>query len=502
MLTKSTLAACLFRVALLALLAGAGMFVMLLGAAAPVTIQAQDDPPSPTPTPPDFTASIPFSDTFTTGWGWQASGAWTFDPDGGVDSGGWRLDATRRGMVSVLAYGSPIDLSGSLPAQLLFRQDGYLPESDLIAVDLSLDGGKSWRMVDMQSGTNVAWALRSVDLEDYRGQIVRLRIRVVTGTQPLAGNPQNGEYRIDNLAIQFTAPEAPRVIEPEDWGPRTLMGFHLAMGAPNEPVVAFARRMRALGWPLGTLKGTTGTESTLNRVAQVSPETVIVYRALETPWGMIDCPNVANDPVREAQIWVSGLQSHWRAVQADYYELMNECLPPVDWLVSFSIEAMRQAQARGQCLLLFSFSAGHPEPEYFARLQPVFEHALENPCQPGRYHGIAFHAYGINKATLVSEADDSVSLRHRRLYAALLQDLPEAVLLPVFITEAGAGDGRTRFECEDIARDVVQYTSQLERDRYVRGFHLWNLGSQGEWFDATQCMPLIEEYLARYYAQR
>lgn len=500
MLTKNTLTSFPLRVALLALFFGTGMLAVILVAATPGVSQAQDDPG--TPTPANFTANIPFSETFTTGWGWQASGAWTFDEDAGADGGGWQLDATKRGVTSTLAYGSPIDLSGPLPAQLIFRQDGYLPDSDLIAIDLSLDGGESWRMVDMQSGINENWTLRSVGLGPYRGQIVRFRIRVVTAAQPLASNPLNGGYRIDNLAIQFTAPETPRVIELEDWGPRTLMGFHLAMGAPNGPVVDFARRMRALGWPLGTLKGTTGTENVLNRVAQVSPETVIVYRSLETPWGMIDCPNTANDPVREAQIWVSGLQSRWRAVQADYFEIMNECLPPADWLVQFSIEAMRQAQARGQCLLLFSFSAGHPEPDYFAQLRPVFEYALENPCQPDRYHGIAFHSYGLDRTTLVSEADDSVSLRHRRLYAQLLQELPEALLLPVYITEAGAGDGRTRFECEDVARDVIQYTSQLEQDRYVRGFHLWNLGSQGEWFDATPCLGVIEDYVARYYSQR
>jgi len=281
-----------------------------------------------------------------------------------------------------------------------------------------------------------------------------------------------------------------------------LMGLHLNIGTSTNAVLAFVRQMQAFGWPLGTIKGTTGTEDILNAVKTISPSTVIIYRSLETPRGMVDCPNTSNDPVNEAQIWLAGLQSHWATVQADYFELMNECLPSADWLVQFSIEAMRQAQARGQCLLLFSFSAGHPEPEYFAQLQPVYEYALANPCQPNRYHGIAFHAYGIEKTTLVSEADDSVSLRHRRLYAQLPPEIPQAIELPVFITEAGAGDGREKFECDDVARDVIQYTQQLENDLYIRGFHLWTLGLQGQWFNVTECLPDIEERLKIYYAQR
>ena len=83
----------------------------------------------------------------------------------------------------------------------------------------------------------------------------------------------------------------------------------------------------------------------------------------------------------------------------------------------------------------------------------------------------------------------------------VLQYRPEALLVPVYLTEAGPGDGRAPFTCEQITRDVIQYTRQLEYDPYVRGFHLWNVGP-GEWLDASDCVPMIRDALLAYYAGR
>lgn len=475
----------------------------------------QDQTPTPAPditlVPSDTStvAALPFADTFDTNWGWASTGSWTYDPAIGYEGGGWRLDGTQRETVSTLTYNAGIDLSGTLSAQLIFRQQGILPTSDFIAVDVSLDGGQTWNMVDQQIGITTEWELRGVDLTNYRGQVVRLRFRISTGTQltntELATteptDPIAGFFGLDNVAIQYVdiAPEL--VFMPEPLGPRTLMGLHLTVGAPHEAVVDLAKRLEAIGWPLGTLKGTTGTASIVNEVARISPDTVIVYRALNTPWGMRDCPDTSHDPVLEAQRWIAGFQAEWATVQADYYEIMNECLPPMEWLVPFTIEAMRQAGARGQCVLVFSFSAGNPEPDVYAQLLPVYEDALEHPCQPGRYHGIALHAYGIDRTTLVSESGLGLGLRHRLFYAEILPDLPEAIRIPVYLTEAGAGDGRADFACEDVVRDVLQYTSQLEFDPYVRGFHLWNVGSQGQWVDFARCLPQLGDALTAYYGQ-
>jgi hypothetical protein len=492
---------------------------------------AQDGPsdltpsmaPPVTPEASAMVVGLPFGEAFDSNMGWVTAGAWQFDLDTAYSGGGWFLDGTWRATVSTLEYASLIDLSGALSAQLVYRQKGNLPDSDLIGIDLSLSGGLSWIPIDQQIGiTTPEWEQRFVDLTDYRGQIVRLRFRINTGVMPAEEPPAESDeeapddaedielaplppgYWLDNLTIQFVA--APDVAQfvPIDTGPRTLMGLHLVVGASRNPVIDLVKRLHAIGWPIGTVKGTSGTESLLNEIAAISPETVIIYRSLETAYGRLDCPNVHNDPVAEAQRWMGGLQPYWYSVLADYYEIMNECHPPGEWLAPFAIEAMRLATAQGQCLLLFSFGPGNPEPGEFAKLLPVFQAALAAPCQPGRYHGIALHAYGLERQTLVSESGIYLGFRHRMLMTSILTQLPEAMQIPVYITEAGPGDGRmpNLFRCEDITRDVMQYTSQLEYDPYVRGFELWNVGPPSEWIDVTPCLSMIGDALINYYAAR
>lgn len=492
---------------------------------------AQDGTPVPTPdgTPNgDGEAMVqviglPFADTFNTDANWLFSGAWRYGIAAGYEGGGWYVDAAQlspqAAMEHTLEYEFPIDMFGQLGALLFFRQRGNLPGSDLIAVDITFDGGETWVMVDHQIGIDAGWEQRMVDLTLYRGQVLRLRFRVSTGVRlepdPAAVEtplPPDAEpeaiipegYWIDNVSIQYAEliPDNLAAFIPEIQGPHTLMGLHLVVGAKQQPVVDLARRMAELGWPLGTIKGTTDTEDILNAVAAVSPETMIVFRSLLTPWGMRDCPNLHADPVAEAQRWMYGIYPFWGGVNADYYEIMNECLPSAEWLVPFSIEAMRIASTLGKCILVFSFPPGHPEVDFWQRLTPVLDYALDNPCGPGRYHGVALHAYGVDTQTLVSQSGLYLGLRHRLLYTQLLMDRPEYARLPVYLTEAGPGDGSTTFPCEDVTRDVILFTQQLEYDPYVRGFHLWNVGPIGQFFDVTACLPMISNALANYYAAK
>jgi hypothetical protein len=482
----------------------------------PITA-AQDGTPAPgTPTPvspPDsddapLVIGIPFSDTFDTNWGWESDGAWQFDAEAAYTGAGWFVDGAYRELISTLEYTPLLDLSGTLSAQLLYRQKGDLPTSDLIAVDLSLDGGTTWFMIDHQIGVETDWEMHIVDLTEYRGQIVRLRFRVNTGTQISEDEIITGDYWIDNLSIQYVLSEiVPLTPEPAEYVSRpTLMGLHLIMGVHDNLVYDFIRQLKAAGYHVGTIKGTNATENILEEIARISPETTIVYRSLFTPWGERDCPDVHNDPIMEAQQWVYSMIPFWSDVpSADYYELMNECLPSPGWLVPFSIEAMRIANEHNICLLLFSYSTGRPEPGEYAQLLPVYEYALQHPCRPGQYHGIALHAYGVEPSRLVSESGIYLGLRHRLYYANILPALPKAIEIPVYLTEAGAGDGRIHgspFTCEDITRDVIQYTHQLEFDPYIRGFHLWNLGggnSAGDWTNIQHCLPLIGSALINYY---
>ncbi|MBN2304659.1 MAG: immune inhibitor A [Anaerolineae bacterium] len=491
----------------------------------PAPISAQEGGSTLTPAPsPEIhfgpvVVGLPFSDTFdTTAMNWIASGAWRLDTDFAYDGTGWFVDGSQRNVESFLEYSTMIDLAGTQQGiQLMFRQKGTLPDSDFIAIDLSLTGGETWFMVDMQTGIQTAtqtgaqtdaqsngWQLHVVDLSEYRGQVVRLRFRVFTGVMPAPDEEiQPGLYQIDNVSIQYVAASDPLVAEPLWQGASTLMGLHLVVGSREEPVLDLVKRMRDIGWPVGTIKGTSSTEKLLNEIAEISPETVIVYRSLHTGYGMIDCPNTNNSPVDEARTWMAGIRPYWREVNADYYEVINECLPPLDWLIEFSIETMRIATAQGDCLLLFSFGPGNPELYQFAQLQPVLEYALANPCKPGRYHGIALHAYGIGLSTLVSESGIYLGLRHRLYYADMVPRVPNLTDLPVYLTEAGPGNGSSPFTCDQVTRDVIQYTQQLEYDSYIKGFHLWTVGgAPGRWLDVTPCLPMIGDALVNYYSQK
>jgi hypothetical protein len=443
---------------------------------------------------------VPFADTFDTNGGWESEGEWFFDEEGGYDGGGWTLDGGPRNQISMLTYTARIDLSGTLGAQLAFRQQGNLPTTDLITFEITLNGGLNWIVVEQQIGIDTDWELHIVDLADFQGQVIGLRIRVSSGAQMVEGEEVEGIYQIDNLSVQHV-----RQIDPLDyvWNDtgKTLMGLHLNVGARREPVIDLVNRLRSSGRPLGTIKGTSGTEDLLNEVASVSPETVIVYRVLSS---LPDCPNAANSPELEAQAWVGTLSNQWSKVRASYYEIINECSHgiPVDWLVRFSIEAMRLANQQGRCLLLFSFATGNPEPYEFAQVLPVYEYALQNPCQPGRYHGIALHAYGVGPTSrLVSESGIYLGLRHRLYYRDLVERLPQVINIPVYLTEVGQG-GDSMMACDVIAHDVIQYTQQLEYDPYIQGFHLWNLGGQSEWINIEACLPLIGDALLRYYDGR
>ncbi len=146
---------------------------------------------------------LPFADTFTSEQGWFYGGQWRLDAQSGYDGTGWFLDGALRSTTSMLTYLPYIDLTGIFSTQLTYRQKGTLPETDLIAVDISLDGGTTWIMIDQQIGVEQDWAMHAVDLTEYRGQVIRLRFRVSTGQQLVFDQPQTGGYWIDDLHIQY-----------------------------------------------------------------------------------------------------------------------------------------------------------------------------------------------------------------------------------------------------------------------------------------------------------
>lgn len=282
----------------------------------------------------------------------------------------------------------------------------------------------------------------------------------------------------------------------------TLLGLHVLNNTKRDEVLAFVQQMKAAGYPVGTVKGLNYSEPLLNEIKQISPETVIVYRSLLSGEGLADCPGDlrdTTDPAATARRWMEGLKPYWDGVNADYYEFMNECAAPLDVIAQFSIEAMKIANEQGRCLLLFSFPGGNPDMAAFNNLLPAYQYALDHPCASGRHHGIALHAYSLEDDRLVSESDVWIALRHRVLYERLLLMLPEAAALPVYLTEVGIGGGTDLPPCDTVIRDALQFTYVLEEDPYVKGFHLWSVGTGAQWYDISSCLPGLAERLLLYY---
>ena len=285
----------------------------------------------------------------------------------------------------------------------------------------------------------------------------------------------------------------------------TAFGLHLITANEGDQVIQLVQQLQANGITLGTIKGLNHTEQLLNDVKRMSPETIVVYRSLLTTTnGLTDCPNwdSTSDFARLARDWINSLTPYWDAVNADYYEIMNECGASWEAQTQFSIEAMKVANEQGRCLLIYSFTAGQPEIEAAEALLPAFEYAANNPCQPGRYHGIAMHASAFDKGLALAEGSEWMTLRHRKLRERIIGRVPKAANLPFFLTEASVGGGGGKMStpsCDMIVPDAVQYSYLLEQDPYVWGFHEWSFGSGTGWWDLSPCLDGIAQVLIDYY---
>jgi hypothetical protein len=156
-------------------------------------------PPTALPTSTPLPVTLPFIDTFDSGQGWNPAGAWRFDT--GHQGMGWFSESTQRAQTSTLTYGAPVDLRGAMYPQLSFWQKAVLTGSESLAVEISVDGGLSWFLVDQQVGLISDWTQHTVDLSAYRGAIISLRFTLSTFGLVPDGVITVG-YWFDELAIQ------------------------------------------------------------------------------------------------------------------------------------------------------------------------------------------------------------------------------------------------------------------------------------------------------------
>lgn len=228
---------------------------------------------------------------------------------------------------------------------------------------------------------------------------------------------------------------------------------------------------------LGTVKGVDNA-GILRQAKAANPDVVTVFRS----WNAGDCPSYGF-PV---EAWVQRHVQAWENAPADYYEVINECGAALD--PEWSIRAMQYAGARGYCLLLFSFSAGTPELDQWAALQPALDYAMQNECQPGRKHGIALHAYPIYAG---SPLDDIWLFSRYKQFCALTPDACRE--LPIYMTEWGYYWAEDQpVDCAALVRDVAWAQRTYSASPYnVEGYHIWSMGGGTVWRNAENCVPAL-----------
>lgn len=202
----------------------------------PVPIISAPEPSptvAPTSTPP--LASLPFVDTFDSGQGWSASGAWRVDTGTAYRGASWFADGSQRGLISTLTGETAFDLRAAVNPQVRFWQMAALAPVDILLVEISTDGGGSWAALSQQIGGTSDWILFTLDLAPYRGAVIRIRFQLNTMASLPVGESSVGVW-IDELVIE----EAPPALTsaPTETLPPTLAPTDIPTPAPTESPTA------------------------------------------------------------------------------------------------------------------------------------------------------------------------------------------------------------------------------------------------------------------------
>jgi GH25 family lysozyme M1 (1,4-beta-N-acetylmuramidase) len=221
-----------------------------------------------------------------------------------------------------------------------------------------------------------------------------------------------------------------------------------------------------------------------NRLKSVSPGTVIVYRHIE---GEKDLPGSLELPGRLAELAGERVRAAVKAagdMRFDYLQLTNEPAIPdretLARLAAFEVEAMQAAAALSVKLALGTFSVGNPRSiDWWDSYYPAL--------RAGRKYGACLLLHEYNYPSMQTRDDSWYTLRHRRVY----NRLPEELRLPLVIGECGLdagvrrreGSWRGHIKAEEYVRQLELYDAELQRDSYVLGAAIYCAGQKDAWWE-------------------
>ncbi len=137
------------------------------------------------------------------------SGPWLENDDGDPESGAVRLTASPRcfagyclklkpGLAGAGIY-RQADLTGAVAATLTYHVDHVLVGDDVVAVEVSADGGRSYTLLKTYGENTAHAAAESFDLSDFISSEMRVRFRT-------AGSGRSQGLWVDDLQVEFTDP--------------------------------------------------------------------------------------------------------------------------------------------------------------------------------------------------------------------------------------------------------------------------------------------------------
>ena len=254
------------------------------------------------------------------------------------------------------------------------------------------------------------------------------------------------------------------------------LGLHVVMGS-RRGYGDMLRRCAQASQPVPLVKAV-DEGGCLLEAKGYSARTVTIFRT--RVHGDLPGGNFQGNPYQVAEAWMNGQMPIWRRNPADYYEVINEPDPPTLegylWLNLFMEQCIHIADAQGFRLALYSFAAGVPEIDEFARLAPSLKLAKRGG------HILSLHEYGIPKSMRASYP--AITTRYRSFYANVM--VPMACVIPVAITEAAPNGGHNWGGEDFFLSEVTWYDTELMRDPYVIGAALFTLGDGGgQWTGAN-----------------
>lgn len=246
----------------------------------------------------------------------------------------------------------------------------------------------------------------------------------------------------------------------------------------------------------------------LREIKLLDPDIATVGRFIKgsDPRVNVEGPDLDNDLKKSAQDVMDSLLPRWEPHQGyvDYWEIINEQDPvgPEGHrrLAVFMMHCMEIAEREGYKLALFSYSLGVPE---WAEMQAITESGAFGQAKAGG-HALSLHeyAYPINRwygeplPGRPSYPDRGpLACRYRWLYEDFL--IPRDEVIPLFLTEVNIAKEMPLVTAQEWITQMAWYDTQLRKDYYVVGAHLFTLGSAGSWdeFDFGRFLPNLINHM-------